>query len=105
MINVSERAVAEMKRFIAEEAAPDAAVHVFVEGACGCGAARYGMALGKEIPERADVLEMDGLKLVIDVESAPYLEGAEIDYQDSLMTRGFVVKNPNRPKTGCGCGG
>lgn len=105
MINVSERAVVEMKRFIEEEADLETSVHVFVEGACGCGAARYGMALGKEIPERANILDLDGVRLVIDEESAPYLDGAEIDYQDTLMAHGFVVSNPNRPRTGCGCGG
>ena len=105
MINVSDRAVAEMKHFIAEEADPETAVHVFVSGACGCGKAHYGMAIGNEIPEAAHIFDIEGIRLVVDAESAPQLEGAEIDFQDSLMGRGFVIRNPNQTSTGCGCGG
>ena len=105
MINLSDRAVAEMKHFLAEEADPEAAIHVFVSGACGCGKANYGMALGSEIPEAAHIFDLEGIQLVVDSESAPYLEGAEIDFQDSLMGRGFVIRNPNQQSTGCGCGG
>lgn len=105
MIEISDRAVSEMKHFIAEEAEPDTAIHVFVSGACGCGKAHYGMAIGSDIPEGANIFEYDGVRLVVDTESAPYLEGAEIDFQDSLMGRGFVIRNPNQQGTGCGCGG
>jgi iron-sulfur cluster assembly accessory protein len=106
MINVSDRAVAEMKHFIAEEADPDVAVHVFVSGACGCGKAHYGMAIGNEIPEEAHIFDMEGVKLVVDAESAPYLEGAEIDFKDGLMGRGFTINNPaQQGNGGCGCGG
>lgn len=105
MINVSERAFTEMKRFIAEQKDPDTAVHVFVESACHCGAARYGMALGSEIPQGANIQEFDGIRLVVDSDSAPNLEGAEIDFRESLMERGFVISNPTIQRTGCGCGG
>lgn len=105
MINVSDRAVVEMKRFLAEQEDPEAAVHVFVESSCGCGKARYGMALGSEVPNGADVLEMGGIRLVIDAQSAPHLEGVEIDYRESLMETGFVIHNPNQQSSGCGCGG
>ncbi len=104
MINLSDRAVVEMKHFIAEEADPNTAVHVFVSGACGCGKVNYGMAIGAEIPEEAHIFDISGIKLVVDAESAPQLEGVEIDYQDSLMGRGFVINNPNAQGGGCGCG-
>jgi iron-sulfur cluster assembly protein len=94
-----------MRHFLAEEADPEAAIHVFVSGACGCGKAHYGMALGSEIPEEAHIFDLEGIRLVVDTESAPYLDGAEIDFQDSLMGRGFTIKNPNITSTGCGCGG
>ncbi|HEY3117456.1 MAG TPA: iron-sulfur cluster assembly accessory protein [Chloroflexota bacterium] len=105
MINVSDKAAAEMKRFIAEAEDPETAVHIFVESACHCGAAHYGMALGSEIPSGANIQEMDGIRLVVDSDSAPQLEGAEIDFRDSMMGRGFVISNPNIERTGCGCGG
>lgn len=105
MINVTERATSELKRLIDEQGDPDFAVRVFVQGACGCGAAQYGMGLENEILEGESVVEASGIKLVMDADSVPYLEGAEIDYKDSLMGRGFTISNPNRPAGGgCGCG-
>ncbi|MBI4213711.1 MAG: iron-sulfur cluster assembly accessory protein [Chloroflexi bacterium] len=105
MINVSDRAVAEMKHFLSEGDDPEAAIHVFVAGACGCGSTHYGMAVGNEIPEAAHIFDIEGVRLVVDTESAPHLDGAEIDFRDDLMGRGFVIKNPNKASTGCGCGG
>ena len=105
MINVSERAAVEMKRVIEEQPAKDAAIRVFVSGACGCGSAHYGMGVEDEILPEETVFETAGVRLVVDQESAPYLEGAEIDYQDGLMGRGFTIKSPNQGGGGgCGCG-
>ena len=51
------------------------------------------------------VIEAHGVKVVVDGESAPLLEGAEIDYVDGLMRSGFVISNPNIEQSGGGCGG
>ncbi|HZT06493.1 MAG TPA: iron-sulfur cluster assembly accessory protein [Chloroflexota bacterium] len=104
MITISDKAAAELRRIVDENDQADAAIRVFVQGACGCGAAHYGMGIETDIGEDEDVLDANGIKLVVDRESAPYLEGAEIDYRDSLMGRGFMIKNPNQAG-GCGCGG
>ncbi|KAA1305912.1 MAG: hypothetical protein EGP03_01415, partial [SAR202 cluster bacterium] len=50
------------------------------------------------------VIEAHSIKVVIDGESAPLLEGAEIDYVDGLMRSGFVISNPNIEHSGGGCG-
>lgn len=105
MITVTERAAGELKRLVTEQGAEEMAVRVFVQGACGCGAAHYGMGLEDAISEGESLVESAGIRFVVDPESVPYLEGAEIDYQDSLMQRGFMIRNPNRPSGGgCGCG-
>src|SRR5436305_1919220 len=105
MINVSERAAVEMRRVIEEQEAKDAAIRVFVSGACGCGSAHYGMGVEDEFSPEESIIEAYGVKMVVDAESAPYLEGAEIDYQDGLMGRGFTIKGPNSGGGGgCGCG-
>ena len=104
MMNVSDRAVAELKRIVDEQGQTDAAVRVFVQGACGCGAAHYGMGLETEFGEEESLIEAGGIRFVVDPDSVPYLEGAEIDYQDGLMNRGFMIKNPTRQGGGCGCG-
>jgi len=104
MITVSEQAAVELKRLIEEQGQNDVAVRVFVTGSCHCGAAHYGMGLDTDYTEEEHVFAGEGLRLVADSDSAPHLEGAEIDYRDSLMGRGFTIKNPNAGGGGCGCG-
>jgi iron-sulfur cluster assembly protein len=105
MINITEAAATELKRIVDENGEPDMAVRVFVEGACGCGAARYGMGLESDVEEDEQVLETSGIRFVVDQDSAPYLEGAEIDFRDSLMGRGFTIKGAVQSSGGgCGCG-
>ncbi|MEX0800513.1 MAG: iron-sulfur cluster assembly accessory protein [Dehalococcoidia bacterium] len=79
-----------------------AALRVFVAGG-GCSGYQYGMALARE-PDAEDLLiEASGVRLVVDPDSAPLLEGAEIDYVDDLMKAGFTIFNPNAVKS-CACG-
>ena len=103
MISISDKAAAELRRIVDEQDETEAAIRVFVQGACGCGAAHYGMGIETEFSADEQFIDANGVKLVVDPESAPYLEGAEIDYRDSLMGRGFMIKNPNAGG-GCGCG-
>ena len=51
------------------------------------------------------VVETSGVSILVDSDSAPMMEGAEIDYIDGLMKSGFVINNPNiQAASGCGCG-
>ena len=104
MITVSELAATELKRLIQEQGQDEVAVRVFITGSCGCGAAHYGMGLDTDYTAEEHVFDDHGLRLVADHDSAPLLDGAEIDYRDSLMGRGFTIKNPNASGGGCGCG-
>ena len=80
----------------------DASLRVFVVGG-GCSGYQYGMALAREFDDEDLVVEHSGIKLVVDPDSAPLLEGAEIDYVDDLMKAGFTIYNPNAVKS-CACG-
>jgi iron-sulfur cluster assembly protein len=76
---------------------------VFVAGG-GCSGLSYGMAFESNIQEYDTVVEVgDGVRVVIDDTSLMYLQGATIDYVDSLMGGGFRIDNPNAVST-CGCG-
>ena len=103
MINVSEKAAEKAKVMFEEKGLPaDTGLRVFVVGG-GCSGYQYGMALAKEVEDDDLVLEDRGVKLVVDPDSAPLLEGAEIDYVDDLMKAGFTILNPNATKS-CACG-
>src|ERR1051325_10904074 len=68
----------------------------------GCSGLQYEMALD-ESREGDAVVEQDGVRFLVDSESAPYLQGATLDYRDGLTGVGFHIVNPNAART-CGCG-
>jgi len=102
MINLSERAATEIRGLLEKQETPNAMLRVFVAGG-GCSGLQYGMSLEEEVMEGDHQLESNGVKVIVDPRSIHYLEGAEIDYVDSLMGGGFKIDNPNA-KSSCGCG-
>ena len=74
----------------------------------GHGSFQYMLGLESAAKDDDIVIETDGLKVLVDPESAPLVEGAQIDYIDGLMRSGFVISNPNMTGDGgggCACGG
>lgn len=69
----------------------------------GCSGYSYVLELADSPKTHDIVLEEKGATLFIDASSAEQLDGAEIDYIDSLQGAGFKIKNPQATK-GCGCG-
>ena len=61
------------------------------------------MAFEAKIAEDDTVVEKGDLKIILDSQSAPLLQGAEVEYLDSVQGSGFSIKNP-RAKTTFGCG-
>jgi iron-sulfur cluster assembly protein len=102
MITLTERAATEIKGLLEKQETPNALLRVFVAGG-GCSGLQYGMSLEEEVMEGDHQLESSGVKVVVDPRSIDYLEGAEIDYVDSMMGGGFKIENPNA-KSSCGCG-
>ncbi len=99
LIEVTPEAVTQLRQVLSEDPTPNLALRVFVEGS------RASMAL--DDLERPDdiVMNFEGLKVLVDPRSAPYLVGATIGYSDSLMERGFTIENANLPSSGGGCCG
>jgi iron-sulfur cluster insertion protein len=61
------------------------------------------MAFESKMADDDTVVEKGDVKVIMDSQSAPLLQGAEVDYVDSLQGSGFSIKNP-QAKTTCGCG-
>lgn len=101
-INISDSALAVVRKLVAEKNVPDHGLRVFVAGG-GCSGLQYGMALEAEPRPYDQVIEKDGVKVFIDPTSMMYLSNAVIDYEDSIMGGGFKIDNPNAVST-CGCG-
>ncbi len=103
MIGLTERAAAEVKRIIHEQKLPAAtALRVGVKGG-GCSGFSYTLGFDDRISEIDQITELHGIRLVCDPKSFLYLSGTEVDFEESLMGRGFKFGNPNASKT-CGCG-
>ena len=105
MITVTETAVGKLKSILDEEGASEAALRVIVVP--NGNGAQYMLALEDSVAADDLVVHQDGVRVIADEDSAPLLEGAEIDYSEGLMRSGFVITNPNIQSTGgsCGCGG
>lgn len=69
----------------------------------GCSGMSYSMSFESEARADDTVLVQNGLKLFIDRQSLPYLEGVTIDYVVGLHKEGFKFLNPRATRT-CGCG-
>lgn len=106
MMNVSPKAQEELKKAIEQrqaDAGPQS-VRVMVQSQCGCGTAHF--AMGFDEPQEGDNrLDLGGITLLVDPDSAPFLENAEVDYSDDLVGQGFRINAANPGGGGCGCGG
>jgi iron-sulfur cluster assembly accessory protein len=101
MITLTENAVKHVSTLQKEQNAAGKPLRVYVE-AGGCSGMEYGMAFDERKPED-EVVQQDGVEVVIDPMSASFLKGSVVDYVDSLQGSGFKIQNPNVHST-CGCG-
>ena len=102
MITVTDSAVKHLKHLLAEKGAtPAQGLRLFVQKG-GCAGHQYAMAVRD--PEADDtVIEREGVKVFVEAESLPFLDGSAVDYEDSLNDSGFKIQNPNAARS-CGCG-
>jgi iron-sulfur cluster assembly accessory protein len=103
VVSLTERAAAKIKELQAEEPGGDSEVlRVAVQGG-GCSGFEYALGFDRGPQEGDHELEAFGVRVVVDPFSAPYLQGASIDFLDGLQESGFKIDNPN-VSSACGCG-
>lgn len=102
MVTMNPSAVSKIKEMLAEENNPNLKLRMFVQGG-GCSGFQYGFTFDEEQNEDDFDLEFDGVHLLVDSMSSQYLQGAEIEYTESLAGSQFSIKNP-QAVTHCGCG-
>ncbi len=102
ILSVTPAAQQMIKTLLEQRNIPDHALRVFVSGG-GCSGMQYGMAFEQSPRDFDTIVDVEGVRLVIDPTSLMYLQGANIDYIDSLMGGGFRIENPNAVSS-CGCG-
>jgi iron-sulfur cluster assembly protein len=103
VVAITERAAKEVRRIVEEQKLPaETGLRLGVQGG-GCSGFSYKLAFETMSAPLDWEGTSNGIRIFIDPKSFLYLAGIELDFQDSLMGRGFVFNNPNAKKT-CGCG-
>lgn len=102
LLTVTPLAAKKLQAVLNEKNLTGYGLRVFVAGG-GCSGFQYGMAFENSTEEGDNVFDSGGVRIYVDSASAAYLEGATVDYIDSLMGGGFRIENPNAVST-CSCG-
>jgi len=102
LVSLTESAAAKIRDLMAEEPAGEASVlRIAVQGG-GCSGFQYALGFDRGAQEGDNEIQVNGVDVVVDPFSAPYLAGTEIDWVEGLQA-GFAINNPN-VSAACGCG-
>jgi iron-sulfur cluster assembly accessory protein len=102
IVTITDKAAEKARNILTERGIENGALRVFVVSG-GCSGYQYGMAIARSREEDDIAIEASGVTLLVDTESAPLLDGAEVDYVEDLMKSGFTIFNPNATHS-CSCG-
>ncbi|MCW3067189.1 MAG: iron-sulfur cluster assembly accessory protein [Solirubrobacterales bacterium] len=103
MITLTEKGAEKVHEFLASQGEPSAVsgLRVGVRGG-GCSGFQYALAFDQQRDDD-EIFEHQGIRLLVDRQSLPYVSGSTIDFVDGLQGAGFKVENPN-VIAACGCG-
>jgi iron-sulfur cluster assembly protein/iron-sulfur cluster insertion protein len=102
MITLTDTAAVKVKDLITAEGNDALALRVAVRPG-GCSGFSYEMFFDTDVNDDDVTADYSGVKVVVDPSSAQLLNGATLDYKDTLSEAGFAIDNPNASRT-CGCG-
>jgi iron-sulfur cluster assembly accessory protein len=101
-VTLSDTAAAKAKALLDQEGRDDMHLRIAVQPG-GCSGLRYQLFFDERTLDGDLMREFNGLKVAVDRMSAPYLEGAVIDFVDTIEKQGFTIDNPTAQST-CACG-
>ena len=102
MLSVTEAAQDVIKRLLVDNDRVDGGLRVGVTTG-GCAGYQYSMAVEEQPTPEDMVIEGEGIRLYLDPDSAPLLDGTTLDYVESIEASGFNFINPNAEGK-CSCG-
>ncbi len=101
-VELSDVAAGKVKSLLQQEGRDDLRLRVGVQPG-GCSGLIYQLYFDERSLDGDLVRDFDGVEVVVDRMSAPYLEGASIDFADTIEKQGFTIDNPNAGSS-CACG-
>jgi iron-sulfur cluster assembly protein len=101
MVTLTEAAAEKVRALIEQKNKPELGLRLFIKPG-GCSGFNYGLALDVQKEDDQTFSQRD-INIFVDPNSAPFVDGATIDYVENMMGGGFKIDNPNAIST-CGCG-
>ena len=101
-VSLSEGAAAKVRSLLDQEGRDDLALRIAVQPG-GCSGLRYQLFFDERTLDGDEIKEFDGVNVVVDRMSLPYLHGATIDFVDTIEKQGFTIDNPMATGS-CACG-
>jgi iron-sulfur cluster assembly accessory protein len=101
-VSLTDQAKSKVRALIEAEGRDDLRLRVAVQPG-GCSGLIYQLYFDELLEETDSVKDFDGVEVVVDKMSVPYLDGASIDFEDTIQKQGFTIDNPNAEGS-CACG-
>ncbi|NDK89648.1 iron-sulfur cluster assembly accessory protein [Gordonia desulfuricans] len=101
-VNLSDAAAGKAKALLDQEGRDDLALRIAVQPG-GCAGLRYQLFFDDRSLDGDLTDDFGGVTLAVDRMSAPYVQGATIDFVDTIEKQGFTIDNPNATGS-CACG-
>src|SRR5690242_7275801 len=101
LVSLTPAAATKVKSLMEQETEVNV-LRVAIEGG-GCSGFQYGLGFDRGAADGDTEYEVEGVRVVVDPFSAPYLRGATVDYLETIQESGFKIENPNAVSS-CGCG-
>lgn len=102
LFTISDAALGRIQELMAKRGKPSAGIKVGIRTR-GCSGLSYTIEYADTIDKFDEVVERDGVKVLIDPKAVMFLIGTEMDFVEEKLKNGFVFRNPNE-KGRCGCG-
>ncbi|MCU1527550.1 MAG: iron-sulfur cluster insertion protein ErpA [Frondihabitans sp.] len=101
-VGLSAAAADKVKSLLTQEGRDDLRLRVAVQPG-GCSGLIYQLYFDERLLDNDATVDFDGVEVVVDKMSVPYLDGASIDFEDTIEKQGFTIDNPNAQGS-CACG-
>jgi len=102
-VGLSDAAAEKVRSLLVQEGRDDLRLRVAVQPG-GCSGLIYQLYFDERMLDGDATVEFaDGVEVVVDKMSVPYLDGASIDFEDTIQKQGFTIDNPNAAGS-CACG-
>jgi iron-sulfur cluster assembly accessory protein len=101
-VKLSDIAAGKVRSLLEQEGRDDLRLRVAVQPG-GCSGLIYQLYFDERLLDGDITRDFDGVEVVVDQMSVPYLDGASIDFEDTIQKQGFTIDNPNASGS-CACG-